>query len=269
MIEDLLPGEVRSSEVFDDSRPCALFLEEEAVISRAVEKRRREFTTGRWCARDALGRLGYPPVPVPPGVKGAPVWPPGVVGSITHCAGYRAAAVARSGDITTLGIDAEPNKPLPSGVLEVITVGEELRRVTYLLRRDPSVRWDRLLFSAKESVYKAWFPLAPMREPRLDFTEASITFDPAWGGFHARLLAEGPRLSDGVELKEFFGRWLVGRGLMITAVAVVTALSATPHVDEHRRRRGSPRPGGDADRPDPVRRSGEGSEGDVHDSPGP
>nr|WP_245651785.1 hypothetical protein [Streptosporangium amethystogenes] len=108
---------------------------------------RREFTTARWCARDALGHLGYPPMPVLPGAKGAPVWPPGVVGSITHCAGYRAAAVARSGDVATLGIDAEPNKPLPSGILEVITVDEELRRVTDLLRRDPSVRWDRLLFS--------------------------------------------------------------------------------------------------------------------------
>ncbi|GAA0854234.1 4'-phosphopantetheinyl transferase [Streptosporangium amethystogenes subsp. fukuiense] len=225
MIEALLPCGIISSEAFDDSRPCALFLAEEAVISGAVEKRRREFTTARWCARDALGHLGYPPVPVLPGAKGAPVWPSGVVGSITHCAGYRAAAVARSGDVATLGIDAEPNKPLPSGILEVITVDEELRRVTDLLRRDPSVRWDRLLFSAKESVYKAWFPLAPLREPRLDFTEASITFDPVWGGFQARLLGEGPRLSDGVELTEFSGRWLVGRGLVITAVAVVAAPS--------------------------------------------
>jgi len=223
MIEDLLPGEVMSSEAFDDSRPGALFPEEEAVISRSVEKRRREFTTARWCARDALSRLGYPPAPVLPGVKGAPIWPSGVVGSITHCAGYRAAVVARSVDVAALGIDAEPNKPLPSGILEAITVGEELHRVTDLLRRDPSVRWDRLLFSAKESVYKAWFPLAPLREPRLDFTEASIAFDPVWGGFQARLLAEGPRLSDGGELKEFSGRWLMGRGLVITAIAVGAA----------------------------------------------
>ncbi|MFI6456362.1 4'-phosphopantetheinyl transferase [Streptosporangium amethystogenes] len=229
MIESLLPGVIMSSEAFDDSRPCALFLAEEAVISGAVEKRRREFTTARWCARDALGHLGYPPVPVLPGARGAPVWPSGVVGSITHCAGYRAAAVARSGDITTLGIDAEPNKPLPSGILEVITVDEELHRVTDLLRRDPSVRWDRLLFSAKESVYKAWFPLDPLREPRLDFTEASIVFDPVWGGFQARLLGEGPRLSDGVELTEFSGRWLVGRGLVITAVAVMTTPSNIWH----------------------------------------
>ncbi|MEV0621147.1 4'-phosphopantetheinyl transferase superfamily protein [Nonomuraea sp. NPDC050404] len=223
MIEELLPGGIMSSEAFDDSRPCALFPAEAALINGAVEKRRREFATARWCARDALIRLGYPLVPVVPGAKGAPVWPSGAVGSITHCAGYRAAAVARSCDITTLGIDAEPNKPLPAGILEVIAVEEELRWVTDFLRRDPSVRWDRLLFSAKESVYKAWFPLAPLRQPRLDFTQASITCDPAGGGLLARALVEGPQLRDGSELREFSGRWLVRRGLLMTAIAVAAS----------------------------------------------
>jgi 4'-phosphopantetheinyl transferase EntD len=220
MIEDLLPGEVMASEAFDDSRPCALFPAEEAIISGAVEKRRREFATARWCARDALGRLGYPPAPMVPGAKGAPVWPAGVVGSITHCTGYRAAAVGRSSEITTLGIDAEPNKPLPDGILEAIALEEERRWVTDFLRRDPSARWDRLLFSAKEAVYKAWFPLVPLGVPTLDFTEATVTFDPAGGGFLARLLIEGPRLRDGTELRHFSGRWLVRRGLVLTAVTV-------------------------------------------------
>ncbi len=224
MIENLLSGEIMSAEAFDDSRPCTLFPAEEAAITGAAEKRRREFATGRRCARDALSRLGYPPVPVVPGAKGAPIWPDGVVGSITHCAGYRAAAVARSSAIITLGIDAEPNKPLPPRVLGAITVDEEVRRVTDLLRRDPSARWDRLLFSAKESVYKAWFLLEPLRAPRLDFTAVSISFDPDEGGFRARLLVEGPRLCDGSELREFSGRWLMRRGLLMTA----TAVAATP-----------------------------------------
>ncbi|MGW2161407.1 4'-phosphopantetheinyl transferase family protein [Nonomuraea sp. NPDC001699] len=220
MIEALLPGAIMASEAFDDAQPCPLFPEEEAVISGAVDKRRREFATARRCARDALGRLGHPPAPVLPGTRGAPIWPEGIVGSITHCGGYRAAAVARSSDIVTLGIDAEPNLPLPRGVLEAIAVEEELCWVTDFLRRDPSARWDRLLFSAKESVYKSWFPLAQPRQAHLDFTEASITFDPAGGGFLARLLVKSLRLSDGSELKEFAGRWQVRRGLMTTAIAV-------------------------------------------------
>ena len=64
MIEKILPDAVASSEAFDDPPDAVLFPEEEALISRAVEKRRREFRTVRHCARRALGELGLPPVAV-------------------------------------------------------------------------------------------------------------------------------------------------------------------------------------------------------------
>jgi 4'-phosphopantetheinyl transferase EntD len=73
-----------------------------------------------------------------------------------------------------------------------------------------------MLFSAKESVYKAWFPLT---QRWLGFEDASITIDPAEGTFTARLLVAGPVLGDG-PLTGFTGRWLVGDGLIITAIAV-------------------------------------------------
>lgn len=77
-------------------------------------RRQREFATARSCARTALARLGVPPVPVLASPRGAPRWPAGVVGSITHCDGYRAAAVAYTRDVVSLGIDAEPDEPLPN-----------------------------------------------------------------------------------------------------------------------------------------------------------
>ena len=95
MIADILPSPVAAEEAFDDAGEVVLFPEEQAVIANAVDKRRLEFTTARACARVALGKLGLPPVPIVPGPRGAPRWPAGVVGSITHCAGYRACAVAR------------------------------------------------------------------------------------------------------------------------------------------------------------------------------
>ncbi|WP_442812969.1 hypothetical protein OG930_28490 [Streptomyces sp. NBC_01799] len=49
-----------------------------------------------------------PTAPIPPSPFGAPVRPPGVVGSITHCTGYRAAAVALRARVLSVGIDAEP-----------------------------------------------------------------------------------------------------------------------------------------------------------------
>ncbi len=103
MIADILPPQVAVAEEFGDLPDVRLFPDEEAVIANAVDKRRREFATARACARTALAKLGVPAAPIVPGSRGAPQWPPGVVGSITHCAGYRASAVALGRDVVTIG----------------------------------------------------------------------------------------------------------------------------------------------------------------------
>ena len=118
-----------------------------------MDKRRREFTTARACARRALASLGVAPAPILPGERGAPQWPPGIVGSITHCAGYRAAAAARARDVLTIGLDAEPDEVLPSGVLEAVSLPGERERLRNLTAAAPGTRWDRLPFSAKETTY--------------------------------------------------------------------------------------------------------------------
>lgn len=216
MIEELLPAAAASAEAFGDRPGVALFPEEERIVARAVDKRRREFTTARACARTALGKLGLPPTAILPGLRGAPQWPAGVVGSITHCEGYRACAVARDGDLAALGLDAEPNRPLPPGVLDVVAVPGERARLGALGRGTPVVCWDRLLFSAKESVYKTWFPLT---RRALDFDEAVITVQPVAGTFSARILA--PVMpGDGCRPTSFAGRWLVRDGLLITVITV-------------------------------------------------
>ena len=216
MIEEILPPEVAVVEALRDVPGTLLFPEEEAVIARAVDKRRREFTTGRACARVALARLGLPGVAIVPGARGAPQWPAGVAGSITHCAGYRAAAVAHVRDVVSLGLDAEPNDVLPDGVLEHIALEPEQALLPELTAMAPEVSWDRLLFCAKEAVYKAWFPLT---QRWLGFEEAAITVEPEAGTFAAELLAPsvGP---GGRRLAGFSGRWLVRDGLILTAIAV-------------------------------------------------
>ena len=210
MIERILPDGVVAVEVFDDPQGVVLFPEEEAVIAHAVDKRRREFTAGRHCARAALAKVGFAPAPLPPGQNGSPDWPAGVVGSITHCAGYRAAAV--SVDMLSVGIDAEPHGPLPDGVLESISLPQEREMLAGL---KAGRHWDRLLFSAKESVYKAWFPLA---RRWLGFEEALIRIDPD-GGFSASLLVPGPTVN-GTPLTGFRGRWIAADGLVVTSVTV-------------------------------------------------
>ncbi|WP_433873282.1 4'-phosphopantetheinyl transferase family protein [Saccharopolyspora sp. CA-218241] len=172
MIERILPPEVRVAEAREDPPDVALFPAEEALVRRAVDKRRREFGTGRWCARRALRELGVADAPLLRDERGAPRWPDGVLGSITHCDGYRAAAVVRAGRWRALGIDAEPDSPLPGGVGEVIALPEERRALAAL---GTDLPWDRILFSAKESVYKAWYPLT---RAWLEFEQARVELDP-------------------------------------------------------------------------------------------
>jgi len=222
MLEKILPAEVACAEVFGDPLGVVLFPEEEAVLARAVDKRRREFTAARHCARRALADLGVPPVPIVPGERGAPQWPAGIAGSITHCAGYRAAAVARTRDVVTIGLDAEPDEPLPDGVLTVISLPAERDRQDALVAARPGTCWDRLLFCAKESVYKAWFPVA---RRWLGFEEADITIDPVRGTFEARLLVPGPAIGD-VPLTGFTGRWLAADGLLLAAITVPSQLKS-------------------------------------------
>jgi 4'-phosphopantetheinyl transferase EntD len=214
MLEELVPTCVICVESFED-RDVVLFPQEAAVIADAVPKRRYEFTTARWCARNALGKLGLSAVPILPGLRGEPVWPSHTVGSITHTHGYRAAAVARSSQILTLGIDAEPNEPLPVGVFESISLPEE-RQHLGKLGDAAGVSWDRLLFSMKESVYKAWYPIT---HRWLDFAEATVRVDPDRGTFTAGLLG-GPVRVAGARIAAFDGRWVAREGLLVTAVSV-------------------------------------------------
>ena len=217
MISEILPAVVECAEAFGDPPDAALFPAEAALLARAVEKRRREFATGRNCARSALGALGIGPAPILPGQGGAPQWPSGIVGSITHCDGYRAAAVARAGEVVTIGLDAEPAEWLPGEVLGLVALPDERDRLHDLARDVPGVCWDRLLFSAKESVYKAWFPLA---RRWLGFDNADITINAANGTFEARLLIAAPA-SSGVPPAGFTGRWLSRDGLILTAITVL------------------------------------------------
>lgn len=215
MICDILPPQVAAKEAFGDL-PAVLFPDEDAVIANAVDKRRREFTTVRACARAAMARLGLPPTPIVPGLRGAPQWPAGVVGSITHCAGYRACAVALDRDIVTIGLDAEPHNTLPHGVLGVVASSDEQSKLAALADPSPQVCWDRMLFCAKEAVYKAWFPLT---HRWLNFEDAAVDLDPVNHTFTAKLLVDGP-VVNGDKLVEFHGRWLISNGLILTAIAI-------------------------------------------------
>jgi 4'-phosphopantetheinyl transferase EntD len=219
MLELILPAGVECEERFGEAPGGVLFPAEEKIIAQAVEGRRREYAAVRSCARVCLGRLGYRPVPILPGVGGAPIWPAGVLGSMTHCTGYAAAAVAPVPQISAVGIDAEPDAPLPDGVLELVATPAERDRLTATRPETDGPNWDRLLFSAKEAVYKAWFPLVG---EWLDHQEAEIRFHPQERTFTAQLSRDG-LIIDRRQIHRLHGRWIRKRGILVTAVVLGSA----------------------------------------------
>ncbi|MGB2812608.1 MAG: 4'-phosphopantetheinyl transferase [Mycobacterium sp.] len=205
------------AELYDDPPHLAALPEEEPLIARSVAKRRNEFVTVRHCARVAMEQLGVPPSPILKGDKGEPHWPDGVVGSLTHCEGYRGAVVGRRVAVRSVGIDAEPHGVLPQGVLDAVSLPVERTEIAAL---PGDLHWDRILFCAKEATYKAWYPLT---QRWLGFEDAHITYpggaDGTAGEFISRILIDSAARS-GPPLTELAGRWSVAGGLALTAIVL-------------------------------------------------
>lgn len=210
----ILPPGVRSVERRGDNDPDTTMLPaEEAALGQVAPGRRGEFAAGRACARRALAALGLPATPIGRGPRGEPLWPDGVVGSISHCPGLVVAAVARREDFLSIGIDVEPDEELPSGIVDSIALAEEIS----WLRSTPRVQaLDRLLFSVKESVYKAWFPVTG---EWLGFEEVHVRFDLEEDAFTARLQKPGTR-PDGERLGLLRGRFRIAEGLILSFVSL-------------------------------------------------
>lgn len=134
--------------------------EEQALTARAVPGRRLEFGAVRALARDALASLGFPPAPILHDASRSPIWPEGAVGSLTHCDGFCAAAVARRRDLGGIGIDAEVIGAVDETTVAGICDAGERAAILALERRSPGVAWRAVVFSAKESALKAaWLAL--------------------------------------------------------------------------------------------------------------
>jgi 4'-phosphopantetheinyl transferase EntD len=217
LISTVVPDTVAAAELYSDPPDLKPMPDEEPLIARSVAKRRNEFVTVRYCARLALGELGIPPAPILKGDKGEPCWPDGVVGSLTHCDGYRGAVVARAERVRLVGIDAEPHGVLPNGVLEAVSLPAERRELAAM---PDGLYWDRILFCAKEATYKAWYPLT---HRWLGFEDAHVIFDVESDGtageFVSHILIDPTALS-GPPLTALRGRWSVHEGLVSTAIVL-------------------------------------------------
>jgi len=179
-----------------------LYPGEGEAIARALDKRAREFRRGRACARAALAQLGVEPAPILVGPGRAPLWPAGFVGAITHCEGLVAAVVAHASRIAAIGVDAEPARGLP---------GETHRHIVHAQERHPDQEvLEMAVFSAKESIHKALFPLTGVR---LDFLDVVVRLDREAGHFSAAPAPDARHQAP--RLEELIGRFVVAEGFVL------------------------------------------------------
>jgi len=212
-VKPLFPGSVVYVEADASFAQGSLHPAEAAQAARMGAMRRAEFALGRACARRALSQLGFEGKPLLRGEGRDPQWPPGVIGSLTHTDGFCAAAVARRGELLALGLDAESAPISPRAARRVLD-DEERARIESL-GAAKGCDFATLAFSAKESVFKALFPLSGRR---LGFRDAAIEIDPGAELFRVALRAGGEgALPSGARIE---GRYALTRNCVITSIVV-------------------------------------------------
>jgi 4'-phosphopantetheinyl transferase EntD len=202
LLKGLLPHGVAIAGGPIESHDVSAFEIEEQTLGRAVLKRRREFRAGRAYARAALSILGVEPCSIPVGERRQPVWPPGIVGSITHTDRLSFAIAARSVDFRALGIDLEEDAVLDPGLIALVCRTEE--REGDGGSGPGGVDRAKLLFVIKEAFYKAYFPVTGAF---LEFEDVSVTIDMHDRSFYAKLAKPSkPSLAGRRGLKGRFGQ---------------------------------------------------------------
>ena len=187
------------AEAQDKGQPVSLPAQEQALVEKSVQKRQREFALGRACARNALQKLGHGGAVIGRAANGAPLWPQGITGSITHTRDYAAAVVGEARHFSGIGVDAERVGGVTPDLWPRLFDDAERDHLMGLDEADRG-RVATLLFSAKEACYKAWGGEGP-----LAFREIRVT--PADGRFTALRLGEILQ-----------GRYAVDGDLIVTAV---------------------------------------------------
>lgn len=220
-LPDPLPGTVLLSTRFDPALLIAGDFQRSAVpppasIQRSVAKRQAEFLAGRLCARAALQQLDNLDCVPAIGEDRAPVWPPHISGSITHSSGHAAAIVGHKAQWRGLGMDLENVLSLERAerLAGEILTADELQRMARL-PREQHARLVTLTFSAKESLFKALYPIV---QKRFYFEHAEVVEWSEHGQMRLRLLTE--LSGEWCHGKELVGQFAVDGEQLLSLVAI-------------------------------------------------
>jgi 4'-phosphopantetheinyl transferase EntD len=219
-VRSLFPPGVIAADLREPGDPALLLPAEVPYLGRAVAKRAREFAAGRLCARRALAEFGIVDFPLAVADDRQPLWPPSMVGSITHTAGFCAAVVAERRCAAGLGVDSEVVGDVNPPIWPSICLPAEIAWIRSLPAAEQAAAVT-LIFSAKEAFYKCQYPM--VRE-RLGFHDARVEATD-WGAssgvftLHAtRRIALGARTA-----MPLTGRYVFHDGVVTSGMALAGA----------------------------------------------
>lgn len=133
-------------------------------------KRLTDFSTGRYCATKALEQMRIKDATIPIGEDREPIWPEGIVGSISHCDSLTGAIVAKSSDHISLGIDIEEIGRVTPDLWDLVFTENEKNYLSGLSEKEVLIQ-STAIFSAKEAFYKFQYPIT---RTFLDFLDVEV-----------------------------------------------------------------------------------------------
>lgn len=210
-VEQLFPPGVIAFEFCSVASTDHLFPSEREHVARCADRRAKEFAAGRLCARAGLAELGLKPVPLLPGRDRAPIWPSGIVGSITHTYGYCVAVVGLEAEFAAIGVDAECIGHVSPSLWRLTMRAEELTRLESL--EEPARRqMAAVIFSAKEAFYKCQHALT---RRWLEFEDVTVAI--ADDAFEASVVEAAHPIHH--LLSPWSGRFKVDETFVVTGIA--------------------------------------------------
>jgi len=165
------------------------------TIHKASDKRKFEFSTGRWCAKKILAGYGLGDITILSGKNREPNWPEGFVGSISHCKDLCGAVVANNKTIKSIGFDVETRKELKNDIARIVCTNSEkkwIRKQTFSTYNNLII----LLFSLKESVYKCVY-----QNQKIKLSFKDVTIHPDFDNNTAQIEFIGKDIQARIELR--------------------------------------------------------------------
>jgi 4'-phosphopantetheinyl transferase EntD len=210
----LFPPHARAAELIGVGDATTLLPAEALCVAKAVVQRQQEFAAGRACARLLLAQLGVLDFALRMADDRQPLWPDGLVGSVTHTEDFCAVVIAQQSNLIAIGIDTEVSGRVKRELWERICTPAETAWLQTLGHSEQGAA-ATLLFSAKEAFYKCQYPL--MRQ-RLHFQDATVAVD--WGSEHGSFTVHAPGALVARRHEKLRGRYLFHERYVTTGIAL-------------------------------------------------